>query len=182
MKRLWFTLALTTLALQCGRRIWSDLSEQADPHRRPLSPAAPSTRSLAMVRRQVSESLGQPIIVEESPGGGRQYRRRAVAEIAARRLHILQNTNGQAISPSIYARSPSTSCATSSRVTQLVASQLVLVASPSSPPPQSRELIALAKAKPGSLNTGMTGVGNPLHLTMEMFKTAAGIDIQTGSI
>ena len=41
-----------------------------------------------------------------------------------------------------------------------------------------RELIALAKAKPGSLNYGMTGVGNPLHLTMEMLKTTAGIDIQ----
>ena len=42
----------------------------------------------------------------------------------------------------------------------------------------ARELIALAKAKPGSLNYGMTGVGNSLHLTMEMFKRAAGIDIQ----
>ena len=41
-----------------------------------------------------------------------------------------------------------------------------------------KELIALAKAKPGSLNYGMTGVGNPLHLTMEMFKTEAGVDIQ----
>ena len=41
-----------------------------------------------------------------------------------------------------------------------------------------KDLIALAKAKPGALNYGMTGVGNSLHLTMEMFKHAAGIDIQ----
>jgi tripartite-type tricarboxylate transporter receptor subunit TctC len=40
------------------------------------------------------------------------------------------------------------------------------------------ELIALAKAKPGSLNYGSTGIGNPLHLTMEMLKTAAGIELQ----
>jgi tripartite-type tricarboxylate transporter receptor subunit TctC len=40
------------------------------------------------------------------------------------------------------------------------------------------ELIALAKAKPGSLNYGSTGIGNPLHLTMEMLKTSAGIELQ----
>jgi tripartite-type tricarboxylate transporter receptor subunit TctC len=49
------------------------------------------------------------------------------------------------------------------------------VASPKLAATSVPELIALAKAKPGSLNYGMTGVGNPLHLTMEMFKTASAI-------
>ena len=63
-------------------------------------------------------------------------------------------------------------------VTQLVATSTVLVANPKLPARTAKELIALAKAKPGGLNYGMTGVGNSLHLTMEMFKRAAGIDIQ----
>ena len=63
-------------------------------------------------------------------------------------------------------------------MTQIVASQLVLAASPKLEATSVRELIALAKAKPGSLNYGMTGMGNPLHLTMEMLKHAAGINIQ----
>ncbi len=63
-------------------------------------------------------------------------------------------------------------------VTQLVATSTVLVANTKLPARSARELVALAKAKPGSLNYGMTGVGNSLHLTMEMFKRAAGIDIQ----
>jgi tripartite-type tricarboxylate transporter receptor subunit TctC len=63
-------------------------------------------------------------------------------------------------------------------VTQLVASQLLLVATPSFEAKTTHDLIALAKAKPGTLNYGMTGVGNPLHLTMEMFMHAAGIKLQ----
>src|SRR5258708_13634512 len=91
---------------------------------------------------------------------------------------MLQNTNGQAINPAIYRSLPFDVVRDFVPVTPPVASQLVLVASPKLPAGWVPELIALAKAKPGTLNYGMTGAGNPLHLTMEMFKTAAGIDIQ----
>src|SRR4029434_9841103 len=91
---------------------------------------------------------------------------------------VLQNTNGQAISPSIYRSLRFDVVRDFIPVTQLVASQLVLVASPKLGATSVSELIALAKAKLGTLSYGMTGVGNPLHLTMEMLKTAAGIDIQ----
>ena len=63
-------------------------------------------------------------------------------------------------------------------VAQIVASQLVLTATPKLPTNSVAELIALAKSKPGDLNYGSTGIGNPLHLTMEMLKNAAGIAIQ----
>ena len=63
-------------------------------------------------------------------------------------------------------------------VTQIVQSQLLLVANPSLPASNVAEFVALAKSKPGALNYGSTGVGNPLHLTMEMLKSATGIDIQ----
>ena len=49
---------------------------------------------------------------------------------------------------------------------------LILAANPKLRPTIVRELIALAKAKPGKLNYGSTGIGNPLHLTMEMLKHA----------
>ena len=90
---------------------------------------------------------------------------------------ILLTPNGQAISPSLYRNLPYDGRNDLTPVTQLVASNLVLVASPKSSVTSVRDLIAQAKANPGKLNYGSSGVGNPLHLTMEMFKHAAGIDI-----
>ena len=62
-------------------------------------------------------------------------------------------------------------------MTQLNASTLVLVASKKLAVQSVAEMIALAKSKPGTLTYGSTGVGNPLHLTMEMLKQQAGIEV-----
>jgi tripartite-type tricarboxylate transporter receptor subunit TctC len=131
-----------------------------------------------MMGAKLSESLGQPVIVENRPGAGGNVAADAVAKSLPDGYTILQNTNGQAISPAIYRSLPFDVVKDFVPVTQLVASQLVLAGSPKLAASSVQELIALAKAKPGGLNYGMTGVGNPLHLTMEMFKTMAGIDIQ----
>jgi tripartite-type tricarboxylate transporter receptor subunit TctC len=131
-----------------------------------------------MVGAKVSETLGQPVIVENRPGAGGNIAADAVAKSPPDGYSILQNTNGQAISPAMYRSLPFDVLKDFIPVTQLVASQLVFAASPKLQATSVTELIALAKARPGTLNYGMTGVGNPLHLTMEMFKTAAGVDIQ----
>jgi tripartite-type tricarboxylate transporter receptor subunit TctC len=131
-----------------------------------------------MLGAKLSDTLKQPVIIENRPGAGGNIAADAVAKSPPDGYTILQNTNGQAISPAIYRSLPFDVVKDFIPVTQLVASQLVLVASPKLSATSVPELIALAKAKPGSLNYGMTGVGNPLHLTMEMLKTAAGVDIQ----
>jgi tripartite-type tricarboxylate transporter receptor subunit TctC len=131
-----------------------------------------------MIGAKVSETLNQPVIVENRPGAGGNVAADAVAKSPPDGYTILQNTNGQAISPALYKSLPFDAVKDFTPVTQLVASQLLLVATPSLPAKSVQELIALAKAKPGSLNYGMTGIGNPLHLTVEMFKHAAGIELQ----
>ena len=116
-----------------------------------------------MMGAKLSESLGQPVIVENRPGAGGNVAADAVAKSPPDGYTILQNTNGQAISPAIYRSLPFDVVKDFVPVTQLVASQLVLAASPKLSATSVPELIALEKAKPGSLNYGMTGVGNPLR-------------------
>jgi tripartite-type tricarboxylate transporter receptor subunit TctC len=130
-----------------------------------------------LIGAKLSESLAQPVIVENRPGAGGNLAADAVAKAPPDGYTILQNTNGQAISPALYRNLPFDPVKDFSPVTQLVASNLILVASPKSGIGSLGQLIAEAKARPGSLSYGSSGIGNPLHLTMEMLKKAAGIDI-----
>src|SRR5947209_5207798 len=178
MKRLCLAIALAMFALDAGG---ADAQTYPNKPIRIVVPfvAGGAVDTLArMMGAKLSESLGQPIIVENRPGAGGNVAADAVAKSPPDGYTILQNTNGQAISPAIYRSLPFDVVKDFVPVTQLVASQLVLAGSPKLAASSVQELIALAKAKPGGLNYGMTGVGNPLHLTMEMFKTMAGIDIQ----
>src|SRR4051794_37781299 len=131
-----------------------------------------------LIGAKLQDSLGQPVIVENRAGAGGNVGADVVAKAPPDGYTILQNTNGQAISPALYRSLPFDTLKDFVPVTQLVGTSTVLVANPKLPLRTAKELIALAKSKPGALNYGSTGVGNSLHLTMEMFKRAAGIDIQ----
>ncbi len=128
--------------------------------------------------QKLTEALGQPVIIENRPGAGGNTATDLVAKSPPDGYTILQVTNGLAISPALYRKLPFDPVKDLAPVTQLVASQLLLVATPSLPAKTTRELIELARAKPGSLNYGMTGIGNPLHLTVEMLMHAAGVKFQ----
>jgi tripartite-type tricarboxylate transporter receptor subunit TctC len=131
-----------------------------------------------MLAAKLQDAVGQPVIVENRAGAGGNTGAAEVAKAPPDGYTILQNTNGQAISPALYRSLPFDTLKDFIPVTQLVGTSTVLVATPKLPAKSAKELIALAKAKPGGLNYGMTGVGNSLHLTMEMFKRAAAIDLQ----
>jgi tripartite-type tricarboxylate transporter receptor subunit TctC len=131
-----------------------------------------------VIGQQLSETFSQPIVVENRPGAGGNIGSDVVAKAAPDGYTILQNTVGLAIAPAIFRTLPFDTLSDFTPVTQLVATTLILVASPQLAAKSLPELIALAKSKSRDLNYGMSGVGNPLHLTMEMLKVATGIDIQ----
>jgi tripartite-type tricarboxylate transporter receptor subunit TctC len=131
-----------------------------------------------LIGMKLGEALGQPIIIENRAGAGGNIAPDVVAKSPPDGYSILQTTNGIAISPSLYKSLPFDVNKDFVAVTQLVQSQLILAANPKFAANTVSEMVALAKANPGSFNYGSTGIGNPLHLTMEMLKSATAIDIQ----
>jgi tripartite-type tricarboxylate transporter receptor subunit TctC len=127
---------------------------------------------------KLSEQMGQPVVIENKPGAGGVLAAAEVAKSPPDGYTILENTNGAAIAPALYKTLPFDAEKDFAPVTQLVASNLILVASPKSGITSVKQLIERAKTKPDTLNYGSSGVGNPLHLTMEMLKHATGIQIQ----
>src|SRR5262249_61156167 len=119
-------------------------------------------------------SIGQAMLVENRPGAGGNLAADAVAKAPPDGYTILQNTNGQAISPALYRNLPFDPVKDFAPVTQLVASNLVLVASPRSEIGSLAQLIALAKAKPGGLSYGSGRVGNPPHPPLEVRQPPGG--------
>ena len=130
-----------------------------------------------VVGQKMSESLGLPVVIENKAGAGGNLAADTVARAAPDGHTILLTTNGHAISPSLYRTLPFDVMRDFIPVTQLIEAPLLLVASNKLPVNSLKELVALAKEKPGALNYGSTGIGNPLHLTMEILKKSTGMDV-----
>jgi tripartite-type tricarboxylate transporter receptor subunit TctC len=131
-----------------------------------------------VVGTRLSEEIKQPVVIDNRTGAGGNIAADMVAKSAPDGYTILQTTVGQAIAPAIFRKLPFDPVNDFVPITQLTSSTLILVASPHLPMVTSiPDLVAFAKARPGTLNYGMSGAGNPLHLTMEMIKVAAGLDI-----
>jgi tripartite-type tricarboxylate transporter receptor subunit TctC len=131
-----------------------------------------------IIGAKLAESWGQSVVIENKPGAGGNIAADLTAKAAPDGYTILLTTNGMAISPALYRSLPFDAVKDFTPVTQLIESPLLLVASNNLQVSSLKELIALAKAKPGTLNYGSTGVGNPLHLSMEMLKRETGMDAQ----
>jgi tripartite-type tricarboxylate transporter receptor subunit TctC len=131
-----------------------------------------------LVGGKVSENIGQPVIIENRPGASGLIGADVVAKSAPDGYTILQNSTGHALAPALYTTLPYDTMKDFVPVTEVVSSLSVVVIYPKLPVNTLAELIALAKAKPASLNYGVTGLGNASNLNLEMMKRAAGIDMQ----
>ncbi len=141
----------------------------------------PAGGAVDTVARLVGQKLGgvwnQQVLVENRAGAGGNIGADAVAKAAADGYTLLITTNGLAISPSLYRKLPFDPVKDFAAVTQLTASYLALAVNPKLGAQTVRELVELAKAKPGSISYGSTGLGVAPHLVMELFKAATGTDM-----
>ncbi len=126
----------------------------------------------------LQERLKVSVVVDNRGGAGGNVGANLVAKSPADGYTFLLNTNGQAISPAIYKSLPYDSDKELAPVSALVTTSTVIVVNKDLPAKNFQEFVALAKSKPGKLNYGSTGVGNALHLTMELVMKETGISMQ----
>jgi tripartite-type tricarboxylate transporter receptor subunit TctC len=143
--------------------------------------AYPPGGGIDVMGRQLADRLarewGQPVVVENRPGGSTIPATELVAKAPADGHTILLTTDATfSINPHLFAKLPY-SDRDFAAVTQLVLLQQMLVVHPSLPARSLAELVALAKAKPGTLNYASYGSGSQPQLAAEMLKAKAGIDI-----
>src|SRR5205814_34637 len=124
----------------------------------------------------LSEALGQPVVVENRTGAGGTIGADAVAKASADGYTLLMGGNPEiAIAQHLYAKIPYKSERDLAPISLVVVTPLVIAAHPSVPAQNIKELVALAKAKPGTMGFASVGDGSPQHLTGEMLMSAAGI-------
>jgi tripartite-type tricarboxylate transporter receptor subunit TctC len=125
--------------------------------------------------QKYNEAWGQPVVVDNRPGAGGNIGADAVAKSAPDGYNLLVTTTGHAVAASLYKKLPFDPIKDFAPASQLISTYLVMVANPGMPG-TLKELVGLAKAQPGKLNYGHTGLGVAPHLVGEMLKGEAGID------
>jgi tripartite-type tricarboxylate transporter receptor subunit TctC len=131
-----------------------------------------------IVGEQLSKQLGQPFVVENLPGAGSLTGTVAAAK-ATPDGYTLQTglTASMAVNPSLFAHLPYDPVSDFEPVGMLAEFPFVLVVSKNFPAQSVKELIAMAKAKPGEINYASAGNGTGQHLSMELFKLMSGINL-----
>jgi tripartite-type tricarboxylate transporter receptor subunit TctC len=121
--------------------------------------------------------LGVPIIVENKPGASAQIGTASVAQAPADGYTFLVMSNTHLIAPSLFKGLPYDPIKDFAPVSLIVGTPFVLVVGSQITVQTVEEYIAMARNKPGKLEYGSSGIGSPFHLSAELMKTMAGIDL-----
>jgi len=142
-------------------------------------PAGGTTDILAReVGQRLSLSLGQPVVIDNRPGAAGNIGSELVAKSAPDGYTLLMATVGtHAINPNLYARMPYDHVKDFAPVVLVAGVPNVLEVTPSLPVNSVADLIKLAKEKPGQINFASSGSGTSIHLSGELFKTMAGVNM-----
>lgn len=140
--------------------------------------AGGSTDVLArMIGQQLTATLGQPVVIDNRTGAGTLIATEIVAHAAPDGYTLLMATPPLTVAPALYVKLPFNVERDFAPVTNIAATSNVLVVHPAVPAQSVKELVALAKAHPGTYTFGSSGVGGASHLAVELFRSMAGIEL-----
>ncbi len=174
---------LTALALVLGIALAPAAAAQTWPAK-PIrlvvafSPGGFADSSARAIADRLGARLGQSVVVENRPGAAGNIGTEQVARSNPDGYTLLAAYDGtMVVNPHVYSKLPFDTLKDFAPVTKLGDAGVIVVAHPSVPVNNLRELIALAKEKPGKLNFGSSGTGGSAHLACEMLNQRAGIEL-----
>jgi tripartite-type tricarboxylate transporter receptor subunit TctC len=143
----------------------------------PQSAGGSTDLAARVVTQRLADALGQPIVVDNRPGAGSLNGTELVAKAPADGYTLLAVAASFTINPALHEKLPFDALRDFAPITRFAALPHILVVHPTLPAKSVKELIALAKSKPGELNYASSGVATSTHLATELFKYMTGTDM-----
>ena len=173
--------ALLALAAAVAVPAWPALAADYPSHTVkiivPFGAGGPTDVYTRAIAEELRKSLHQTFIMENRPGAGTTIGTDAVAKAPPDGYTLLMVSGTQTVNETLYGKKPYQLMRDLIPIAPLIDTDLVLVVHPSVPAKNLAELLALARAKPGTLNYGSSGPGSNYHMAGELLKNLTGIDI-----
>ena len=167
-------LTLITLPLDSAAQTWPGQTIKIIV---PFTPGTGMDTIARAVSPKLSERLGQPVIVQNTPGASGNIGADAVAKATPDGYTVLMGANTMLIASQLYQNVPFNPVKDFSSVSMAAYGTLMLVSNPKTNIKSLKDLLATAKAKPGSISYGSPGIGTPHHMAMELLKSEARISV-----
>ena len=142
-----------------------------------LAPGGATDIQARLFAQKLTESLGRPVVVENRAGAGGTIAYAQVAKSPPDGYTLMGISSGYTITPSIYSKLPYDPLKDFTPVSLVVQAPFLLLVHPSLPVKSVKDLLALARAKPGGLDSASAGQGSSTHMAFELFRTMAGVKI-----
>ena len=143
----------------------------------PFATGGPADIYARFIGAKLQEALGQPLVVEDRPGGGSIVGTDVVAKSPPDGYTLLMMSNTHTVNETLIPKKPFDLMRDLTPISGVNYSDLLMVIHPSVPANNLKEFIELAKSSPGALNYASSGPGTPYHMAGELFKAMAGVDI-----
>jgi len=145
----------------------------------PIAPSGGADITARAIAPKLVEALGQPVIIDNRPGGGGTVGMSLAARATPDGYTIVQSSIGPvAVDASLHSKMPYDTLKDFTPIARMVSALNILVVHPSLPVHSVKDLINYARANPKKLNYGSSGTGHADHLAAEIFKSMAGVQMQ----
>jgi tripartite-type tricarboxylate transporter receptor subunit TctC len=178
-RRQFLHLAAGAAALPAATRLATALDYPTRPVRLivPFAPAGTTDILARLIGQWLSERLGQQFVIDNRPGGGSNIGTEAVVRASPDGYTLLLVTAANAINTTLYEKLNFSFIRDIAPVASIGGAPYVMVINPSLPAKTVPEFIAYAKANPGKVNMASAGTGAPSHVSGELFKIMAGVNM-----